>query len=89
MKYKGKLFWKTFIIVALIELICFLVSYTIAFFVNDFIGRSLFALCLIFVPIVVSYFVFFNKLKEKFIFDYQKDIDKIPKAQRNITPKKR
>jgi len=83
MGYSEKLFWKTFLIIALVELVCFLVSFTIGFFVNDFIGRSLFALCLIFVPIIISYLTFFKKLREKFIYEYSKDIDMIPKKERN------
>ena len=77
MGYKEVLFWKTFLIISIIEFVCFLISFTLGYFLNDFIGRSLFALCLIFIPIIVSYSTFYNKVRENFIFRYNKDIDKL------------
>ena len=80
---------KTLIFCIAIDLVWLILSFLVAYFLNDFVGRSLAGVGVILIPIIVSYKVFWNKIVENHVYSYTKTQESIPKKERNILTFKR
>jgi len=87
MDLKKNLILKTFAFCLAIDTLWIVLSFLVAYFLNDFVGRSLAGLGVIFIPMIVSYKIFWNKIIENHVYSYTKAQEQIPKKERNIINK--
>jgi len=84
MELKYKLMLKTLGFCLVIDFLWIIMAFCVAYFLNDFVGRSLAGIGVILIPIIISYKIFWNKIIENHVYAYMKEQEKIPKKERNI-----